>query len=77
MAGEYSRWDPDTKIMSLRFSNVILPEDYANFETWQNDPKVRKWKCVMFINKKRSPLIEVVLLISAYGDISTLVMYGY
>ncbi|KAI0951775.1 hypothetical protein AcV7_007779 [Taiwanofungus camphoratus] len=52
MAGEYSRWDPDTKIMSLRFSNVILPEDYANFETWQNDPKIRKWNLWGYIDAR-------------------------
>lgn len=46
MAQEYTRWDSTTKIVSLRFSNVMSPEDFAAFETWQDDPKIRKWKCV-------------------------------
>ena len=35
MAEQYVRWDPSLKIISLRFSNVMLPEEYANFEGWQ------------------------------------------
>ena len=31
MAEQYARWDPETKIVGLRFSNVQEPQDYANF----------------------------------------------
>lgn len=46
MAEEYCRWDPMTKVVSLRFSNVMALEDFKDFEGWQHDPKLRKWKCV-------------------------------
>jgi hypothetical protein len=36
-----SRWDPQMKIISLRFSNVMVPEEYETFEGWQNDPELR------------------------------------
>ncbi|KAH9920775.1 uncharacterized protein B0H18DRAFT_956908 [Fomitopsis serialis] len=44
MAEEYCRWDPTTKVISLRFSNVQALEDYKDFDGWQHDPKLRKWK---------------------------------
>lgn len=47
MAEEYCRWDPTTKVVSLRFSNVMALEDYKDFDGWQHDPKLRKWKCVL------------------------------
>lgn len=45
IAEQYCRWDPTLKIISLRFSNVMLPEEYKNFEAWQEDPKARYWNC--------------------------------
>jgi nucleoside-diphosphate-sugar epimerase len=45
MAEQYCRWDPSAKILSYRFSNVMLPEEYAGFEDWQKDPKARYWNC--------------------------------
>jgi hypothetical protein len=45
MAEQYCRWDPSLKILSYRFSNVMLPEEYKNFEDWQSDPKARYWNC--------------------------------
>ena len=45
MAEQYTRWDPELKIVSLRFSNVMLPAEYATFEGWQHDPKLRYWNC--------------------------------
>lgn len=37
LADQYVRWDPELKIISLRFSNVMTPVDYADFEGWQDD----------------------------------------
>jgi UDP-glucose 4-epimerase len=31
------------KIISLRFSNVMLPEEYAGFPGFEADPALRKW----------------------------------
>lgn len=52
MAEQYARWDPETKIISLRFSNVMLPSEYANFESWQDDPMKRYWNCWGYIDAR-------------------------
>ena len=52
MAEQYTRWDPTTKIISLRFSNVMLPEEYKTFEGWQKDPKARYWNCWGYIDAR-------------------------
>ena len=31
MAAQFCRWDPDLSMVGLRFSNVMLVEDYAEF----------------------------------------------
>src|SRR3569833_876381 len=41
MAEQYAKWDPETKIIGLRLSNVQEPQDYAIFESYQADPKTR------------------------------------
>lgn len=52
MAEQYTRWDPELKIISLRFSNVMLESEYANFESWQEDPKLRFWNCWGYIDAR-------------------------
>ncbi|KAK5123348.1 hypothetical protein LTR85_002779 [Meristemomyces frigidus] len=52
MAEQYTRWDPETKIISLRFSNVMLPQEYSTFEGWQHDPKLRYWNCWGYIDAR-------------------------
>lgn len=44
MSEQYCRWDPETKIINIRLSNVIPPETYETFLSWQDDPYVRAWK---------------------------------
>lgn len=51
VAEQYTRWNPDAKIVSLRFSNVMLPQEYANFESWQEDPSLRYWNAWGYIGK--------------------------
>ena len=36
MAREFTRWDPRLKILGLRFSNVMDPEDYAAFPAFDD-----------------------------------------
>ncbi len=36
--------------VALRFSNVILPEAYEAFPTWQHDPQARKWNLWSYID---------------------------
>lgn len=52
MAEQYARWDPEVKIISLRFSNVMLPEEYKTFEAWQDDPQKRYWNCWGYIDAR-------------------------
>lgn len=51
MAGQMSRWS-GIPFVSLRFSNVMEPHDYARFSSWQNDPTVRKWNLWGYIDAR-------------------------
>jgi nucleoside-diphosphate-sugar epimerase len=42
MARQFCRWDPDLKIIGLRFSNVMEPADYARFPAFDADPGSRR-----------------------------------
>jgi len=46
MGEQFCRWDPEAKVINIRLSNVMSPEDYARFEGWQEDPWSRAWKSV-------------------------------
>ena len=52
MARQFCRWDPDMKIVGLRFSNVMLPEDYAQFAGFDDDPASRKWNLWSYIDAR-------------------------
>lgn len=52
LAEQYVRWDPSLKIVSLRFSNVMIPSDYADFEGWQDDPFKRSWNAWGYIDAR-------------------------
>lgn len=54
MSEQYCRWDPEAKIVNIRLSNVIPPETYENFLTWQDDPFVRAWKWVQLFFPRSS-----------------------
>ncbi|MFD5214502.1 NAD-dependent epimerase/dehydratase family protein [Microbacterium sp. NPDC058345] len=43
LARELVRWHPDVSITALRFSNVMVPEDYAEFPSFDGDAALRKW----------------------------------
>src|SRR5690349_17231270 len=43
MAAQFCRWDPELKMIGLRFSNVMEPADYAAFPSYQDDPRKRSW----------------------------------
>ncbi len=43
MAKELTRWDAELSITALRFSNVMDPEDYAQFPAFDADAQLRKW----------------------------------
>lgn len=52
MAAQFCRWDKDLRIVGLRFSNVMYPEDYAAFESFDSDPKKRKWNLWAYIDAR-------------------------
>jgi nucleoside-diphosphate-sugar epimerase len=52
LAREFCRWDPDLKMIGLRFSNVMEPSDYANFPAFDSDPWARKWNLWAYIDAR-------------------------
>jgi nucleoside-diphosphate-sugar epimerase len=52
MAVELCRWNPDLKMIGLRFSNVIAVEDYAAFPSFDSDPKLRSWNLWSYIDRR-------------------------
>ncbi len=52
MAEQFARWDTQTKIVGLRFSNVQEPQDYANFPAYQKDPRSRHFNLWTYIDAR-------------------------
>ena len=52
MAEQFCRWDPKTKIVGLRFSNVMEPQDYANFPSFDADPRSRRFNLWTYIDAR-------------------------
>jgi nucleoside-diphosphate-sugar epimerase len=52
MAKQFCRWDPELKIIGLRFSNIMEPEDYARFAGFQDDARKRKWNFWGYIDAR-------------------------
>ena len=52
MAVELVRWHPDLSITALRFSNVMWPEDYAEFPSYDADALTRKWNLWGYIDAR-------------------------
>jgi UDP-glucose 4-epimerase len=51
LAIELVRWNPDVSITALRFSNVMVPEDYTAFP-YDGDPRERKWNLWGYIDAR-------------------------
>jgi nucleoside-diphosphate-sugar epimerase len=52
MAKQFCRWDPELKMIGLRFSNIMEPHDYARFAGFQDDARKRKWNCWGYIDAR-------------------------
>jgi nucleoside-diphosphate-sugar epimerase len=52
MAEQFCRWDSALKIIGLRFSNVMEPEDYARFPDFDQDPQSRHWNLWTYIDAR-------------------------
>jgi nucleoside-diphosphate-sugar epimerase len=52
MAAQFCRWEPSLKMIGLRFSNVMYPEDYEQFPSFDADPMLRKWNLWGYIDAR-------------------------
>jgi len=52
MAHHFCRWNPAAKIIGLRFSNVMEPQEYAAFPSFEDDPMTRKWNAWGYIDAR-------------------------
>ena len=52
MAVQLCRWNPDLKMIGLRFSNVMEPADYERFPAFNEDPASRKWNLWGYIDAR-------------------------
>ena len=52
MAGQFCRWNPELKMIGLRFSNVMEPADYADFPSFDADPALRSWNLWSYIDAR-------------------------
>jgi len=43
MGRQFCRWDPELKIIGLRFANIMEPKDYEKFPAFDRDAGLRKW----------------------------------
>ncbi len=50
MARHFCRWVPELKMIGLRFSNVMDPEDYTRFPAFDDDPQLRRWNLWSYID---------------------------
>ena len=50
MAVQMTRWDPELSITALRFSNVMDPDDYEAFPSFDADATLRKWNLWGYID---------------------------
>ncbi|MGD8194554.1 NAD-dependent epimerase/dehydratase family protein [Herbiconiux sp. P18] len=52
MARHFTRWNPNLKLIGLRFSNVMDVDDYAAFPAFENDPGSRSWNAWGYIDAR-------------------------
>lgn len=52
LARKLVRWDDALSITALRFSNVMVPEDYAQFPGFDADPRSRSWNLWGYIDAR-------------------------
>jgi nucleoside-diphosphate-sugar epimerase len=50
LARQLCRWHPDLSMTGLRFSNVMDPEDYAQFPGFDADARLRRWNLWAYID---------------------------
>ncbi|MFL5673130.1 MAG: NAD-dependent epimerase/dehydratase family protein [Chloroflexota bacterium] len=51
MAAQFAR-RTSTEFVGLRISNIMVPDDYARFSTWQDDATIRKWNLWGYVDAR-------------------------
>ncbi|WP_138443045.1 NAD-dependent epimerase/dehydratase family protein [Sinomonas susongensis] len=52
MARQMCRWNPELSVSAFRFSNVMVPDDYSQFPSYDSDPRARKWNLWGYIDAR-------------------------
>lgn len=52
MAAEMHRWNPDTKFIGLRISNILEPHNYADIASYAADFELRKWNMWSWVDSR-------------------------
>jgi len=52
LARQLCSWHPDLSMTGLRFSNVMAPEDYAQFPGYDADTSLRRWNLYGYIDAR-------------------------
>lgn len=52
LAKQFCRWDPEQKIVCLRLSNVMEPDEYAQFLDFEKNPAGRKFNLWGYIDAR-------------------------
>lgn len=52
LAQKLVRWDPQLSVSAMRFSNVMNPEDYAEFPSYDADARIRNWNLWAYIDAR-------------------------
>lgn len=65
MEKELVRWHPEVSITALRFSNVMVPADYAEFPSFDADAAKRKWNVWSYIDARDGAAVIARALESA------------
>jgi nucleoside-diphosphate-sugar epimerase len=52
MAREVTRWNPGTRFVGLRISNIFEEKDYASIPSFWTDPDQRKWNLWSWVDSR-------------------------
>ncbi len=52
MAAEMHRWNPGTRFVALRISNIFEEQDYAAIPSFQADPALRRWNLWSWVDSR-------------------------
>jgi nucleoside-diphosphate-sugar epimerase len=76
MARQFSRWSGLT-ILGLRFSNILVREDYDRFPSYWDDPQVRKWNLWGYVDESHvAQSVRLALAADLTGADSFIVAAG-